>query len=352
MRKKIFYFLSGIALAIGATSADAQSASVASIPEGMITFSLVHGSTSYLSLPLINNETYTGSITAVTTNTISVGDTPAPFTTTLLTAGSPYFVKFLSGNEMGRVMLITANTTSALTLDTTDHTSGSPVLLTTTGFTVQVGDTFEIFPGDTLASVFGAGTTASPLVLTGGANIVNSDTITLYTVTIAPAVTYFFNTTAGYWEQYGMTANANNTIIYPYSALMVTRRSSNPNTTFVVGGRVTPVAAAIKVASNATTYSSTHYASDITLSQLQFGSNWVTGTSVISADTLSVWNVTENRFDTFYQKPDSTWRKYPDAVTDQSNFAIAAGTVTTIAKREMVSGAATFLQPPLPYSLD
>ena len=45
-------------------------------------------------------------------------------------------------------------------------------------------------------------------------------------------------------------------------------------------------------------------------------------------------------------------RRFPDAVTDQSNFAIAAGTVTEIAKQAKVTGSATFLQTPLPYSLD
>jgi len=353
MRKKIIYFSVGIAFAACAMSANAQEATVATVPEGMITFALAHGTTSYLSLPLTNNETYTSSVTAVTTNSISVGDTPAPFTSSLATAAAPYFVKFLSGNEMGRILLITANTASSLTLDTTDHSIGASVLLTTTGFNVQVGDTFEIFPGDTLASVFGANTTANPLVLTGSVNVVNADTVALYTMSGAPAVTYYFSTIGGCWEQYGgAPVNANNTIIYPYSALTVTLRPSHPNANLVLGGRVTPVQAQIKVVSKGTIYTSSHYATDIKLSQLQFGSNWVTSTNVVSADTLNVWDAALGHFDTYYQKPDSTWRKYGDTVTDQSSFAIAAGTVTTITKRETVSGAAAFLQPPLPYSLD
>ena len=352
MNKNFFYFLTAIALVTGMISAEASSVTVATVPIGMITYPLTQGTTSYLSLPLTNVEIYTGSVSAVTTNSISVGDAPAPFTTSLAVPASPYFVKFLSGSQMGRVMLITANTTSTLTLDTTDHAMGSPVLLNTTGFNVQVGDTFEIFPGDTLASIFGAGTTASPLLLTGSTNVGASDTVALFTAVNAPAVTYYFNTTAGTWEQSGATGNANNTIIYPYSAFAITRQSIHPTTALVVSGRVTPVGAETKVVSNGTIYTSTHYATDITLSQLQFGSNWTMGSSVATADTLSVWNAANGHFDTYYQKPDSTWRKYPDAATDQSSFAIGAGTVTTIAKRNVVSGGATFLQSQLPYSLD
>jgi len=351
MRKKIFTFLAGVALATGMIPASAESASVATIPAGMIKYPILHGTSTYLSLPLTSNQTFSGTVSSVTANTISVGDAPAPFTSSLATASAPYFVKFLSGNETGRVVLITSNTSSVLTLDTTDHATGSPVPLNTASFDVQVGDNFEIFPGDTLASIFGAGTSQSPLVLSGSNNIASADTVSLFTSLTAPAVAYYFNTTNGYWMQYGVTGNANNTIIYPYSAFAVTRQSTNPDTALVLGGRVTSVAAQTKVASDATIFTSTHFATDVTLSQLQF-SNWTTGTNVATADTLGVWNATEGRFDTYYQKPDSTWRKYPDAVTDQSGFTITAGTVVAITKQNVVAGATTFVQSPLPYTLD
>jgi len=352
MRKNKFYMLSLIAIATSAISANAATTSVATVPDGMITFSLTHGKSSYLSLPLTSNSTYTGAVSAVTTNTISVDDAPAPFTTSLSAATAPYFIKFLSGNEAGRVMLVTANTSSKLTVDTTDHISGAAVALTATGFNVQAGDTFEVFPGDTIASVFGHGTTQDPLLLTGGPGVTTSDTVSLFTTVGAPAVTYYFNTTAGFWEQYGTSANANNTIIYPYSAFAVARRATHPDTTLVLEGRVTQVAAATKIVSKGTVYTSSHYATNIKLSQLQFGSNWQTGTSVLTADTISVWNTTTGRFDTFFQKADSTWRKYGDMVTDQSNYEIAAGTVTTIAKRQTVTGGDSFLQSSLPYTLN
>jgi len=348
----MFYFLAVMALAVGMFAAHAQS-TVATVPEGMINFSLPHGTTTYLSLPLTNNSTCSDTVSAVTTNTISVDDAPVPLTTSLATPATPYFVKFLSGSESGRVMLITGNTSSTLTLDTTDNNTGDAIALTTTNFSVQVGDAFEIFPGDTLASVFGAGTAQSPLLLTGGANIIFSDTLTFYTSAGAPATTYYFNTTNGYWQQYGSQANANNVIIYPYAAFCVTLRGSHPDTTLVRGGRVTPVPALTKLIGNGTIYSSTQYPVDVTLSQLQFGSNWVTGADVLSSDTISVWNAGLRHFDTFYQEADSTWRKYPDAVTDQSNFTITAGAVITIAKREAVTDdTGAYLTSALPYSLN
>jgi uncharacterized protein (TIGR02597 family) len=351
MRKKMFYFLGGIALATGMISADAN-ITVATVPEGMIAFAIPHGKTTYLSLPLTNTPTYTSVVTAVTTNTISVDDTPPPFTSNLATPAVPYFVKFLSGKESGRVLLITSNTSGSLALDTTDHVSGSAIALTTTSCNVQAGDAFEIFRGDTLASVFGDGTAHNPLLLTGGRTASAADAISLFTTAGVTNAVYFFNTAVGYWEQNGDKGSANNTIIYPYSAFIVASRSSHPDATLVLAGRVSEVPAETRMISNGTVYSSSHYATDIKLSQLQFGSNWTTGATANVADTLSVWNDTLGRFDIFYQKPDLTWRKSTDAATDQSNYTIAAGAVTTIAKRGMVSGAASFLASSMPYSLD
>jgi len=351
MRKKMFYFLAGIALATGMISADANN-TVATVPEGMITFTITHGKSNYLSLPLTNTPTYTSVVTAVTANTISVDDTPAPFTSNLATPAAPYFVKFLSGKESGRVLLIISNTSGALALDTTDHISGSAIALTTTSCNVQIGDAFEIFRGDTFASVFGDGTTQNPLLLTGARTALTADVISLFTTAGATNAVYFFNTVLGYWEQNGTRVNANNTIIYPYSAFIVTNRVRHPDVTLVLAGRVTEVPAETRMISNGTVYTSSHYATDIKLSQLQFGSNWTTGATVTVADTLSVWNATLGRFDIFYQKPDLTWRKSTDAATDQSNYTIAAGSVTTIAKRGIVNGAAAFLASSLPYSLD
>jgi len=352
MLKKIFYFLTWIALAAGMTSANAQNATVATIPEGMMTYNLLPNTTSYLSLPLTANLTYSGAVTAVTANTISVGDNPAPFTSNLATASAPYFVKFLSGSEMGRVILVTANTTSALTLDTTDN-SNQTVSLTTSGFSVAMGDTFEVFPGDTLANVFGNNTAQNPLLLMGATNIYLADSVSIYNSPMGRLKSYFFNTRAGYWEANGSSANANNTILYPYGSLIVTRRTGAADISLVLSGRVAEVPVLTKTTGNSSVvYASTGSATNMTLSQLQYGSNWVTGTNAFTADTISIWNPTLSRFNTYYQMPDSTWRLSTNADADQSNVVVAAGDSISIVQRSSVSGASSFLQSPLPYSLN
>jgi len=314
-------------------------------------------STSYLSAPLSNDPVYTGVVSAVTANTITVADSPAPWTANqFATAGSPFFVKFLVPNpavaganlEAGRTIFVTANTTNTLTLDTTDNSSQT-VALTTTGFNVQVGDSFEVFPGNTLTSLFGD--TTQNLVLNGGTSILQADTVSLYNAALLRFQSYYFNTTAGYWELSGSSANANNTIVYPYVGFELTRRANEAALSLVVTGRVAEVSRLIKTpGSGSVIYDSTGYPVDLTLSELQLGPNWVEGSSVLSADTLSVWDASLLRFDTYFETTSNTWLKSGGGATDQSSVVIPAGTTVVFLKRAAVSGATSYLQPALPYS--
>ena len=352
MRKNLFYLTVGMSLAIGTSSLNAQDATVASVPNGMITFTLKGNSINYLSLPLSNNVSYTSTVSSVTANSITVGDSPAPFTTNLAAPATPYFVKFLSGSEMGRVLLIKANTADSLTLDTTDN-STQTVSLTTSGFSVAAGDTFEVFPGSTLSSVFGDNSAQNPVILTASNSIFTSDSVSVYNASLSRFYSYYFNTAVGHWELSGSTANANNTVLYPYQTVAVTRRLGEATISLVMAGRVAEVPVLTKTpGNNAVVYASSGYAADVPLSQLQLSSNWVKASNPIAADTLSVWNPTLSRFDSYYQLPDSSWRKTIDSNANQSNFVLAAGTTVAYVQRSAVTGGNSFIASALPYSLN
>ena len=350
MYKMIIYFWVGLALILSARFVDAQS--VSTIPQGVMTFSLPGGSTTYLSLPLTGEPSYAGAVSTVTAAGITVADTPAPWTAGSLAGSTPYFVKFLSGAEMGRVVLVEGNTANSLTLDTSDNSS-QVVSLTTSGFNVGAGDTFEIFPGDTLASVLGNNTADNPLVLQGAPSMFTADSVSVYSPSLLRWQAYFFNTIAGCWQLSGSTANANNTVLYPYGALSVTRRTGGASTSLVLTGRVAEVPILTKTTgSNAIVYGSTDYPVDMTLSQLGFGASWITGTSAVTADTVNVWTAALDQFEAFYQKPDATWRNSTNAAVDQSSYVIPAGSVISILQRATTSRAASFLSSVMPYTVN
>ena len=350
MRSNSSFFFTLITLAICVTGLNAQT-TINTNPEGAITYSLpatTSGNlTRYFSAPLASDPVYTGQVFSVTPTTIAIADSPAPWTAGQFTnPAAPYFVKFLSGQQAGRVILVTANTTNSLTLDTTDHSSQT-VPLNATGFGVASTDSFEVFAGDTLASVFGVNTTQSPLVLQGG-SIITADTVSIYSVPLGRFQAYYFDTTAGFWKQLGFTANANNVVLYPYSTFAILRRSNEPAISFVLMGKVPEVTRLVKTTGNSTIYDSTGYPVDMTLGQLNL-QNWTKGT-LITADTVSVWNAPLGRFDAYYQQSsDSHWRKVGDSVTDQNNFVIPAGTAVAFLRRSGVSGSASYIEPTIPY---
>ncbi len=351
-----------LTLAAGLSPIPAQT-SVATVPEGFINFSLPatkvgQNSTTYLSVPLMLDPNYSGSISSVTSNSITVADNPAPWTSGgLAAASSPYFVKFLTGAEKGRIIRVTANTTNTLTLDTTDN-SNSPiqtVALTAPGFSVQPGDTFQVFPGDTLASLFGANTAQSPLILNGTASPLTSDSIGIYSAAAIGWQTFYFDTSSNYWKLLGSSQNVNNTVLYPGTSLIITRRANEPALTFTLTGRTAEVPLLTKTTGNSgIVYSSTRYATDLKLSQLQFGSNWTQNNSPLIADSIGIWDAIYQKWDSYYQLPDSTWRELGNPSTDQSNLVIPGGSALAILKRGAISvtDSTSFLASPLPYSLN
>ncbi|HEY0257248.1 MAG TPA: hypothetical protein VGC39_07390, partial [Candidatus Methylacidiphilales bacterium] len=206
--------------------------------EGAMTFTFPPGETTYFSLPLTDDPIYSDAVAQVSTSqgntlpdTISVANTSAfdvVNTTTVQALEQPasripYFVKFLSGAQAGRVLLIKSNTATTLTLDLTDHTNVSPVAISGNtasqgvglpAFNVAAGDTFEVIPGRTLATVFGGvvnGTTY-PLVVTGYPYLNGADVITFPTTSTGPSTSYHFNASTvsgGHWLKNNTTLTGN-----------------------------------------------------------------------------------------------------------------------------------------------
>jgi uncharacterized protein (TIGR02597 family) len=350
MNKKFFYFWASLTIALSATTVmghASSSMSVSKVPTGVQEITLKQGTSTWFSFPLSEQPVYGGAISGVTSNVISIASSSNTFGTSYTGSATPYFVQFLSGAEAGRTLLITASTSTSLTLDTTDHGVGSTVALNTSGFSVAAGDKFQIFPGDTLATVFGTNTSSNPLLLNGSSNQGNADQVSLWGTS---DTVYYFNTSAGHWETTGSSANANNTIIYPYSAVSV-YRTSGSSVTLMLTGQVTCATACQKIAVNTNVYGSSHYATAIQLSQLKMGSNWQTGSSSSSSDNLGIWNAAAGSFTFYYEKSNGNWYLTSGSSSTQNTVTIPAGAATVIYKRSVASGGNAFLVSVMPYSI-
>lgn len=299
-----------------------------------------------LNFPLANPATFSGPVASFTANTVTVSGTP--FSPGALVS-TPSFVRFLSGTQAGRTIRITANTANTLTLDTTDN-SAQTVALDGAGFSLAAADRFEILPANTIGSVFG-GIPGKTLALVGGATEEAADAVSLYNPATLAWEFYFYNSALTRWVKSGSTADASATVIQPDESTLIVRRANRDAVELVTLGSVPSVAPRTKVISNQAKYSSTRFPIPVTLSQLDFGADWVRGTSPFKADTLALWNDATQKWDSYYRLPAGTWRKAGDSATDQSNLSIPAGTVVGLLKRTAPSTTASFVSAPLPYSL-
>jgi uncharacterized protein (TIGR02597 family) len=304
----------------------------------------------FISVPLTNPAVFAGPVVSFTANTITVAGTP--FTASqLVQPGSPFFLRIVSGAQAGRMILVTANGTNTITADVTDNSSQT-TNFDTSGFSLAVGDKVQVVVGDTLGSLLGDNTSGNPLLFVGSTSVFTADSVSIYNKIFLKFDAYFFSTTSGYWRLSSSSANANNLILYPDSSILITRRTGRSATSLTIVGDIPATPPLMKTTGSAQPiYVATQYPADITLSQLALP-NWTKSNSLFTADTLSIYNPTLAKFDSYFQRLDnSEWRKSGDTVTNQSSLILPAGSAIVLLKRGVVSGAVSYLSTPLPYSL-
>jgi len=350
-------FRSGLAASLTALCASfpliSTAQGVSTVPVGAMVYSFpvtTQVTSTFISVPLTNASVYTGPVSSLTTNTITFSGTP--FTSgSLAQAGSPFFARIASGPQAGRAMLITANTANSITLDTTDNSSQTTGL-DASGWSLAAGNRVEIIVGDTIASLFGINTVGDPLLFVGASSVLSADTVSIYNKTTSRPTAYFFSTTLGFWRSSTTSINANSVVIYPETGLTVTRREDRPAVSLTLIGDVPSVAPLTKVTGNDTIVRvSTRYPADMTLASLN-SMGLTRSNSIISADTISIFNPTTSRSDSYFRRLDvDEWRRSGGGTVNQNSFALPAGSVITILKRDVVTGAQSYLASTMPYTL-
>ena len=317
----------------------------ASVPVGCMTYPLTSGTTISFGVPVLRLPALTSAVATVASNTLGVSEsawTPNQF----VSGGSVYFAAIRTGAQAGRTLLVLGNTADTLSLDTED----TP--LDAAGFAVSAGDdSFELFQGDTLGSLFGSTADAAGYLtsgLKGGTSTSTADSIQLFVGT--GFVTYFFNTTTGCWVMVnGGSTNRNGLILYPDDGMLLKRRG--PNGTLTFAGRVPATRLLTKVPGGTTSITAIRFPADTTLGGLNFGSpgTWIAASSSSNADTVGVW--TGSKWDTYYKNLSDRWIKTNGGSADQSALVIRSGTCIRITKKGAATGSASFLGQALPYGL-
>lgn len=293
-------------------------------------------STRYIGIPLSAQPVFAGPVAGLTATTVQF--TGNPFTANeFKSPAAPFFAMVLTGTQKGRTMRITSNSANSITLDVTEN-SVTSVPLTQAGFSMQVADTIQIVPGDTLATFFGS--SASTLAaVKGGTTSALADNVLIFNKATALFDTYWFNTTTGTWVRNGAgTANANNTILYPEGAMGILRRAGRPATLAGVTGDIALVPPLSKITGgNTSVVTSMRYPVNLTLGALiptalnvTGGGGFLPGGSLTAGSNLSIYNSATNRWDVYYLNG-SSWFDRTNA--NANAVAIPSGAAVSIFTR-------------------
>lgn len=309
-------------------------------PFGYVTVTIPAGSAaspSYtpLSIPLYNAPLFTGSVASVDGTTQVTMNGAAWTGNQFASTAALCFARVTSGNGAGRSFLITANTTSQLTLSLA-HTPTLSSLATV----LSAGDVITIVPANTLGSVFG---TTSPLVTTGASASV-ADNVYLLNGPGLGWSTYYHNGTN--WRKAGSLASQNNVVLYPDEGILVVHIGTSP-VTLRTSGVVPATAEKTDLSGTGSTFAAQRFPVDMQLSAVGFQSTagWISGATVGTADNVWAWSTSLNRWEQFYYNG-TNWRK-AGSIANQNTRVLPAGSAVIVIRTG--STTTSTLSQALPY---
>jgi uncharacterized protein (TIGR02597 family) len=347
-------FLSLFAVLI-ATVTFASAQSVTTIPVGFETATIPaaasasNPSNTPVFVPFYPVADFQGAVSTVDSSS-ALSISGAAFTANQFTT-TPHLARLKSGASVGRFFFISANTATQLTLDTfapdpVNHPYGAGYTLTTgapsnTQAQVNVGDSVEILPANTLGTLFGTSTVP---FLTGTPDV--ADNIFLFNGTSYDL--YYHNGTN--WRKNGNLSNQNNAVVLPDRGLFILRRGGALNLTFL--GTVPSTTERTDFPGAGSTFKGTRFPVDMTLAgtnqlNLQTLPGWLKSTDPTAADSVYIWNGAS--WDQYYHNG-TNWRKSGN-LANQDTKVIPLGAAMFVIRQSGATGNTSTLVQPLPYSL-
>ena len=319
---------------LAAPSASAQTTATTT-PVGFITKSIAAAAdaanpTNFtFSIPLYATADFTSAVVSVdSANQFTMSSaawTAGQFTT------SPHLVRVKTGTNVGRIFLISANTTNQLTVIL-------PATVPTLVGLLAVNDSCEILPANTLATVFGP--TATGLLTGASAGV--ADNVLLWN-----GVTWdtFYNNGTN-WKKSGNLSNQNNVVIYPDDGLFISHKGLSATSLTIMGTVPSTTELSELDGSAGATFLGNRFPVDTTLLSLglQTTPNWTNGASAGVADNVLLWNGTT--WDVYYYNG-TNWKK-SGSLANQNTTVIPTSTAPFITRKDAGSSVLTQVLPYVP----
>jgi uncharacterized protein (TIGR02597 family) len=205
---------------------EASAQSVTTIPVGAVTLTIAAGSGSSrvvtpLSFPLVDSASGVGQLkgqitgfSAAALSNSAAGWVAGQFSDPTI----PCLIRITSGLAAGRTFLISTTTANTATTITIDSEEAGLVDLTGTG--LAVGDSYSVFPCDTLSSLFGTPATTGVL---GGTLATGAGADIVYVMVSGGWRQYYYNTGTSGWKRIGLNTSSDNIPVRPDSLVLYSR---------------------------------------------------------------------------------------------------------------------------------
>jgi hypothetical protein len=289
-------------------------------------------------IPSVPAGSVTGRLTGATADSISdsfAGWTPG----SLSNKSSPYFIRIVSGTAQGTIWQISTSPSVPNTA-TTVTVLNQGIDLTTLGIVPGV-DRYEIFPADTLTSMFGAST------LLAGSSAAVADNVQVWNGAVW--IVYYFNSDRSQWERANApVADYGDTVLRPDVGLIIFRRG--PAMTFLMSGRLAPSDVQIRYANGGNTYGGGFPVTQtFAEARIQELAGWKQNANHLEADLVQIWNGAA--WISYYFNPASSppqWQRVgPNTPSDSVNVFVPGRPVMFV-KRGTTPGS-SFLVQARPY---
>ncbi len=274
-------------------------------------------------IPFNRASVFRGIVTSVSGSTIKAG-TPAWTSGQFVSA--VHYLKFRTGPNVGRYFTVTANTADTLTVS-------AP------GVAIAENQAFEIFPAQTLGSLFGT----TSVALQTGSDEASADLVRIQNGTVWN--TYFHTGTQ--WQISGGTSSQNGAVIRPEQGIIVVARGIAP-VSLALRGSVSITSESSVIPGTGEGLVANRLPFDTTLSALKIQSlpGWTKGASASVADNLMRWNGTSWNV---YYHTGARWQM-AGSQTSQDGASLPAGESLLIRRRDGSTASAAFLDTAAPFA--
>ena len=274
-----------------------------------------------LGVPFNRASVFRGIVTSVSGATLKAG-TPAWKAGQFV--AEPHYLKFRSGPNAGRYFNITANTTDTLTLSAE-------------GVSFTEKQVFEIFPAQTLGSLFGA--TSVPLRT--GTSEATADFVRVHNG--AGWDTYFHTGTQ--WQLSGGTSSQNGLVLRPeQGVIVVAGGTAAVNLTLLGSVSVSPDVSPVPGTGAALVSSRTPLATTLSALNMRSLPGWATGATASVADNLMRWNGSSW---SVYYHTGARWQ-LAGSHASQDSATVPAGEALLIRRRDASTAKAALLNTAAP----